>query len=185
MISLPFWRSPRVPNIDALYGMIVAQARSPEFYRGYGVPDTVAGRFEMIVVHLVLVLRRLRGASAAAAAAGQKVFDRFCQDMDDNFREMGIGDLGVPKQMRKVGEAFFGRAKAYETALDQADVAPLIAAVGRNIFGAAEPPAGARFIATYMREAARRLDATSERDLAAGRLEFPNPAALAAVGPEG
>src|SRR3954462_15815012 len=44
MISLPFRRSRQTPNIDALYGMIVAQARSPAFYVGYGVPDTVAGR---------------------------------------------------------------------------------------------------------------------------------------------
>src|SRR6185295_9484337 len=117
MISLPFRRASPSGNIDALYGMIVAQARNAEFYRGYGVPDTVDGRLDMIVLHLVLVLRQLTQAHGAALPpAGQDLFDRFCADMDDNFREMGVGDFGVPKRMQKVGEAFYGRAKVYERA---------------------------------------------------------------------
>ena len=94
MISLPFRRSSRSASIDALYGMIVAQARSAEFYRGYGVPDTVDGRLDMIVLHLVLVLRQLTRAQGSLPPAGQQLFDRFCADMDDNFREMGVGDFG-------------------------------------------------------------------------------------------
>jgi cytochrome b pre-mRNA-processing protein 3 len=83
-----------------LYGAIVAQARSPSFYRDYGVPDTVGGRLDMIILHLVLLLARLKGESAQAAALGQHVFDAFCRDIDDNFREMGVGDLAVPREMR-------------------------------------------------------------------------------------
>ena len=107
MISLPFRRSRQTLNIDALYGMIVAQARSPAFYVGYGVPDTVAGRLDMIVLHLVLVLRRLtrRARLPARPPVGQQLFDRFCRDIDDNFREMGVGDLAVPKEMQRVAEA--------------------------------------------------------------------------------
>jgi cytochrome b pre-mRNA-processing protein 3 len=175
MISLPFRRPPRDPTIDALYGMIVAQARSPVFYRGYGVPDTVAGRFDMVVLHLVLLLRRLR---ATASPIGQQVFDRFCRDMDDNFREMGVGDLAVPKEMRRAVEAFYGRARAYERALDTGDVSALEAAVARNVFGATAPPLGARRLATYMIETAQRLgDADSDR-LARAELAFPNPEAV-------
>ena len=81
------------------------------------MPDTVLGRFDMIVLHLVLLLRRLRAGEAAHRALAQGVFDAFCRDMDDNLREMGISDQGVPRQMRKVGEAFYGRAQAYEAAL--------------------------------------------------------------------
>src|SRR4029077_480171 len=114
-------------------GMIVAQARSPEFYRGYGVPDTVEARLDMIMLHLVLVLRGWSGTRD-----GRRLFDRFCQDIDDNFREMGVGDLAVPKKMRRVAEAFYGRAKAYGAALAAADPAALEAAVSRNVFGRAE-----------------------------------------------
>jgi len=69
-----------------------------------GVPDTVDGRLDMIVLHLVLVLRQMKMADGSLPPAGQRLFDRFLQDMDGNFREMGVGDLAVPKRMQKVGE---------------------------------------------------------------------------------
>ena len=34
--------------------------------------------------------------------------------MDANLRELGVGDLTVPKRMQKFGEAFYGRAAAYD-----------------------------------------------------------------------
>ncbi len=105
MIFPRFRRKPRGPDtISALYGMIVAQARMPSFYRDYAVADTVNGRFDLIVLHLALVLDRL-AQDPGLRDLGQGVFDRFCQDMDQNLREMGVGDLKVPKEMRRMGEA--------------------------------------------------------------------------------
>ena len=161
--------------------MIVAQARSLSFYRDYGVPDTVDGRFDMIVLHLVLVLRRLRQSQSQAQiranvpALGQQIFDRFCRDMDHNFREMGIGDLAVPKEMKRVVEAFYGRTAVYEAALAADDRPALEAAVARNVFGMEEVRLGARRLAAYMSEAARRLAAQHP---AAGKIEFPDPAGV-------
>ena len=120
MILPLFRRSPK-RTIAALYGAIVAQARAARSStQAYGVPDTVLGRFDLIVLHLVLLLRRLRAGEAAHRALAQGVFDAFCRDMDHNLREMGISDQGVPRQMRRVGEAFYGRAQAYEAALARA-----------------------------------------------------------------
>jgi len=182
MISLPFRRSGRARNIDALYGMIVAQARSSAFYRDYGVPDTVDGRLDMLILHLVLLLRRLnRGPSnqtektAAMVPAGQELFDRFCRDIDANFREMGVGDLTVPKKMRQVAEAYYGRARAYESGLEADDATALETALARNVFGAAVPPMGARRLAAYMREASCRLDAQPAASLVGAELDFPRP----------
>ena len=162
--------------------MIVAQARSPAFYLSYGVPDTVTARLDMILLHLVLLLRQL-AATGAATSIGQPLFDRFCQDIDDNFREMGVGDLTVPKAMRRVAEAFYGRAKAYEGALAAGADAPLAAAVARNVYGAAEPlaelPLGAWRLAAYMREATRTLAGRDAAALARGGRHFPDPEAIA------
>ena len=107
--------------------MIVAQARLPCFYRDYAVADTVNGRFDLIVLHLALVLDRL-AQDPALRSLGQGVFDQFCQDMDHNLREMGIGDLKVPKEMQRMGEAFYGRAQAYRAALAAADDQALVEA---------------------------------------------------------
>jgi cytochrome b pre-mRNA-processing protein 3 len=178
MILLSFRRPTQEPIIASLYGMIVAQARSPIFYIGYGVPDTVDGRFDMIVLHLVLFLHRLKRNSSAAKSVrhslghslGQEVFNLFCRDMDDNFREMGVGDLAVPREMRKVGEAFYGRAAAYEAAL-AGDEADLVGAVTRNIFG--KPSHGAQRLAAYIRETVSQL--AGQNGFSRAELRFPNP----------
>src|SRR5262249_51919508 len=109
MIFHLFRRPPQDDTIASLYGTIVAQARAPVFYQIYGVPDTVNGRFEMIVLHAVLLLRRLSTEPEPGRVLGQRIFDRFCEDMDANLREMGVGDLAVPRTMKRFGEAFYGR----------------------------------------------------------------------------
>ena len=86
--------APSRQTIETIYGMIVAQAREPAFYLRCNVPDTVNGRLDLLILHLWLVLRRLRG-SATGAVLSQALFDRFCADMDANLREMGVGDLTV------------------------------------------------------------------------------------------
>jgi cytochrome b pre-mRNA-processing protein 3 len=168
-------------TIGSLYGAIVAQARHPAFYRSYGVPDTVDGRFDMIVLHLVLLNRRLRGEAGAPAAPlaslGQGVFDRFCQDLDHNLREMGVGDLAVPKRMQDFGMAYYGRAQRYDAALDRHDAAVLAEALARNVFAVAgETPAGARELAAYAVAVENHLAAQKAAVFLAGTLDFPAPA---------
>jgi cytochrome b pre-mRNA-processing protein 3 len=166
----PLFRRRAAPpgTISALYGAIVAQARLPGFYRDYGVPDTVDGRFELIVLHLALLLDRI-SEEPALRGLGQGLFDRFCQDMDDNLREIGIGDLAVPKHMRRMGEAFYGRARVYKEADDDN---ALVAALERNIYGGASSPHSHR-LAAYVREAIGHLKALDQAALAAGTLRFP------------
>jgi cytochrome b pre-mRNA-processing protein 3 len=163
----------------SLYGAIVAQARSPALYSHMGVPDTVEGRFEMVVLHLSLVLRRLRGEDAAGQPIAQEVFDLFCNDMDRSLRALGVGDLIVPKRMKKMGAAFYGRAAAYDAALDAGDRPALADALARNVFG--EVPEGdSAALAAYVLAVTVALQAIPGDDLRAGRLHFPDAALYAA-----
>jgi cytochrome b pre-mRNA-processing protein 3 len=127
-----------------LYGAAVAAAREARFYLpppgGFGVPDTLDGRFDMIGLHAFLLIRHLRRAGQDALA--QAVFDAMFSDMDRNLREMGVGDLSVSKRVRAMWEAFHGRAAVYDTALDADDADGLAAALARNVWRGAEPPAG-------------------------------------------
>jgi cytochrome b pre-mRNA-processing protein 3 len=177
---LPLFRRKRQDDsIDRLYGAIVAQARLPAFYAAFAVPDTVEGRLEMIVLHAVLLLHRLSGESDAQRAVGQAVFDRFCQDMDDNLREMGIGDLAVPKQMQRIAGVFYGRAGAYQAALAAADPDHLVAALWRNIYS--DGPAAetsAQRLAVYVREAVAHLRRQDGGAVSEGRLTYPDPSSV-------
>ena len=182
MISLPFRRNrASAASIAALYGMIVAQARKPAFYQSYGVPDTVEGRLDMIVLHLILAMRALGVGQSAGQRAGrhqaisQALFDHFCRDIDGNLREMGIGDLAVPKHMQRVAGTFYGRAEVYGAALDAGDDAALqppspatcSAPPSRRWAPGGSPPICGRQAGGIGAKSARR---------AGERADFPDPA---------
>jgi cytochrome b pre-mRNA-processing protein 3 len=181
MIFRLFRRDPQAATIAALYGAIVAQARNPSFYLGFGVPDTAEGRFDMILLHLALFCRRLGGDPVTAGSLGQDVFDMFCRDMDHNLREMGVGDLSVPKKMQKMAEAFYGRLETYDRALAAAGEDDLAGALARNVLGEATPSGSARRLAAYARAAARRLDETPVADLTGETQRFPDPDTIPAL----
>lgn len=165
-------------TIERLYGAIVAQSRRVEFYTDFAVPDTMEGRFEMVVLHTVLVCHRLKDGSELERALSQDVFDAFAADMDRTLRELGVGDLSVPKKMKKVGEAFYGRAAAYDAALAERGDDALAQALARNIFdtGDGDPSPQAAALAGYVRRAAAALGATPFDVLARGDLALPVPA---------
>jgi cytochrome b pre-mRNA-processing protein 3 len=174
MILAGFRRRSQAHIVATLYGAVVAQARLPAFYADFGVPDTVEGRFDLLVLHLVLLLRRLGQESELRRSLGQEVFGAFCRDLDANLREMGVGDLAVPKRMQKFAEAFYGRQAAYVEALAAAEPRAIENALTRNIF-AGDASGNAVRLADYVRAAMRGLDAQADEALNRGALEFPVP----------
>jgi cytochrome b pre-mRNA-processing protein 3 len=161
-------------TIETIYGMIVTQARAPSFYRDLGVPDTVNGRFDLLLLHLWMVLRHLR-AVADGTELSQALFDRFCEDMDANLREMGVGDLAVPKKMQAFGEAFYGRAAAYDMAMSDG-AEPLAEAIRRNVLGGGSIE-NARRLATYVQGAMTSLANESDVRRLGTSWTFPLPLA--------
>ncbi|MFB6463042.1 ubiquinol-cytochrome C chaperone family protein [Bradyrhizobium tunisiense] len=171
------FRKPRLTpsgTIEAIYGMIVTQAREPIFYRDLGVPDTVNGRFDLLLLHLWLLLRRLRtvqDTTGGATELSQALFDRFCEDMDDNLREMGIGDQTVPKRMRAFGEAFYGRVQAYDQAMEAGGEA-LAEAICKNILNGTGLDQAQR-LAAYARASEADLGQADEAALLRASFRFP------------
>ena len=124
----------------ALYAAVVDQSRTPALYEAYGVPDTVEGRFETYTLHVFLLLDRLKRQGPQAGDTAQALFDTYVSSLDDALREMGVGDLSVGKKMRKLGEAFYGRVKSYETAFESLpDTAALNALLARTVYAEADP----------------------------------------------
>lgn len=158
MFARLFKKDPMKAAGKRLYQGVVEAARRRELYGPAGAPDTVDGRFDMIVMHAVLVMRRLRTGGERGRAASQALFDAMFDDMDAALREMGTGDLKVGRKVREMGEAFYGRAKAYDEALDAGDEAALSAILARNLFGEeAGHDAAGRALARYMTDSARTL----------------------------
>jgi cytochrome b pre-mRNA-processing protein 3 len=164
-----------------LYGQAVAAAREPGFYALLGVPDTLDGRFDIVGLHVFLLIRRLGALPAPGPALAQAVFDAMFNDMDVNLREMGVGDLSVGKRVRAMWEAFHGRSAAYGGALETGDAALLATALERNVWrGGPAGPAAATLAMLAMAQDAH-LAAQDLAGLAKGVVSFlPFPREIAA-----
>jgi len=169
MFSRLFRKDPNKQIARRVYDSLVRSARQPAFYGPGAAPDTVDGRFDLIVLHAILVMRRLRDGDAAARDLSQSVFDIMFDDMDAALREMGTGDLSVGKKIKEMGEAFYGRAKAYEDALKDGDEDALADVIARNMFEETETdPAFCHRLAVYVIDSANALNTQSLDSLLQG-----------------
>jgi cytochrome b pre-mRNA-processing protein 3 len=161
-----------------LYGASVTQARQPAFFEANGVSDTPEGRAGMIMAHLFLLLDRLSRAGAPGEPLARALTETFVTDMDDCLREMGVGDLSVPKKVKRAAAAFHARCFAYRRALETSDGA-LAGELLATLPGLDREPERAVEIARYMRRARAALDALPSAELLAGRVTFPSPHSIA------
>jgi cytochrome b pre-mRNA-processing protein 3 len=155
------------------YGRVVEQARQPVFFAGYGVPDTLDGRYELICLHAFLYLYRLKADRPQSAELSQAFFDAMFADLDRALREMGTGDLSVGKHVKRMARGFYGRIRAYQDGIESADSA-LAAALERNLFGTV-PGSSPQIagMAEYVHAAVGELARQPAADLLSGRVRFP------------
>lgn len=165
-----------------LYGSIVTQARQKAFYADWGVPDTAEGRFEMVALHLVLALQRLAREGEPGQRLGQALTEAFVVDMDDIMREMTVGDLAVPRQVKRAVAAIYDRHIAYGAALTAGDEGALGAQLQArlaSVAGGAGVDTGR--LGNYVREADLVLAGQAAADLLAGRIDWPGAGARASA----
>ena len=165
-------KNPRRGAIDTLYERIAAASRQAELYLSLGVPDTLEGRFESLVLHALLVLRRLRRLPSPADEVAQDLVDALFGQLDRSLRELGVGDFGVPKRMKKLAQAVYDRAGRYDPALNAADETALAEALGRNLFDGARP---AQALARYAIAAEAELAPLYLDSLLREGPRFPSP----------
>ena len=152
-----------------LYGAIVAAARHVRFYENMDVADTIDGRFEMLVLHLFLVLNRLKGEGVEDLR--QRLTDEFFADMDRSLRELGVSDVTVGKKVRRIAESYYGRVTAYDGALSSGP-GILEKAISRNIYPDGASEESTRAMARYFRGAVNQLGTIPVEQILLGELRF-------------
>ncbi len=162
---------------DRLYRDLVKQARMPAFYRELGVPDTPEGRFEMVGLHVALMVRRLRTAGEPGRALGQEVFDSMFADMDESLRHIGIGELSVGKHVKRLARSFYARLAALDEVLGTSPRAPLAQMLRTNVYhgGAAPSARQLNALVSYLLTAEAALRAQATEHLLAGQLDWAPP----------
>jgi len=129
-------RQPSTARLAAerLHAAAVAQSRTPALYADLGAPDTIEGRFEMLSLHVILLIDRMKGDAGVPSEVRQTLFDVFVSQLDGAMREMGVGDLSMAKRMRKLGALFYGRLQAYSEAFQALpETAPLAEVIARTV----------------------------------------------------
>lgn len=167
----PFRRDTTADRAHEIYVALVNQARRPDFYAPGGVADSVDGRFELILLHATLIIRRLNAAAHPdGKVLAQAVFDALFADMDRNLRDMGIADIRVGRRVKNLATAFYGRAKAYEEGMAAGEEA-LTEAIRRNLLDGPQ----AAVIAAYVLREAAGLEGQSDAQLIEGLPVFGPP----------
>jgi len=165
-----FGHPPEKIAAAAVHRAAVDQARSVPFYALHGVPDTLDGRFEMIILHAFLVLHRLRSLPESQKFS-QALYDVLFADMDRALREMGTGDLSVGKQVKRMAEGLAGRTRAYQDGL--AGTGDLTEALRRNLYGTVSPrDEDLAFMAAYMVRQVERLAVQDAATIIGGTVTF-------------
>ena len=158
---------------ERLYQSILQASRQPDLYTEFEVHDHLDSRFDMLCLHISLLMGRLRMLPEDVhKPLNQELFDRFFADMDFTLREMGVGDLGVGKRVRKMSEAFMGRLLAYTQSLERNDKMELALVLARNIRRSHDSNDADRRMADYVLQSRDRLSAVGDNEMQAGTVDL-------------
>ena len=158
--------------VESVYGDVVARARDPHLYDTCDVPDTFDGRFEMMVWHLAFIVRRLRGGGEAQQDFSQELFDRFLDDMDRSMREAAVGDIAIPKRLKKMVRVWFGRIRALDELDGQPTLDKLEPILQRNLYPDADEPPSLRRLAGMLLDRMDEAERAQPSDIVAGRSPY-------------
>lgn len=104
--------SPEDTQAKHHYVALVEQARQPFLYQDCGLPDTLDGRYEAIVLHL-FIAECLLPENAESMKHIRNLHEAFFEDMDRSLREGGVGDTGIGKRVKRMAAGLYGRLQAY------------------------------------------------------------------------
>ncbi len=171
---LQWWRNrqQRRALAQTLYAATMAAARRPALYTHYGIPDTFDGRFDSLILHAAPVFTRLHDIGTPESQdLAQAYFDVIFKHMEISLREIGVGDLGVPRHVKKMMMAAQGQCLTYGTALQHKDMAALEDALRKNIYATAPAsPEQITALATIIQQAYRHV---SQQDLTSPNFAYP------------
>jgi cytochrome b pre-mRNA-processing protein 3 len=169
-------RAARKDAAERIYDAIVAQSRNPAFYLRCGVPDTLSGRFDMLVIHMFVVLQILKLGGREGQLLAQEIVEAFIREMDTMVRDLGVSDRNVPKEVRKIAQLFYGQLLAYSSAVQRGEAKGLANEVWKSFQSGegSNPSIGADTISNYMRQSIKNIQEMPLNMLLQGNIRFPD-----------
>ena len=161
--------------VDGIYQKIVTIARNKTFYENFSVPDTIDGRFDLLVLFSIIITFFLHHAGAKGKILSQILFDKIFLDLDLSLRELGAGDAGVNIKIKNMIKSYMGRQKVYCDCLEKNDFKALkmymINNIYRNVDNYSNSP---DHLNNYCKKTYLLFDKNKDNDFLLNKFEFPN-----------
>ena len=120
--------------IDSFYFKIVNVSRNRTFYDDLLVPDTIDGRFDLLVLFSIFLTYYLSRCGSKGQELSQNLFDKIFLDLDLSLRELGAGDAGVHIKIKQMINSYMGRQQAYCDCLNNKDFKKLKKHIIKNVY---------------------------------------------------
>ncbi len=167
-------RAARREAADKIYEAIVAQSRNPVFYVRCGVPDTLSGRFDMLVIHMFVVMQNLKLGAGEGRLLGKEIIEAFVREMDSMVRDLGISDVHVAQEVRKIADLFYRQLIVYTNAVERRSRDALAEAIWKSFqSGDDNANVGADELADYIFQSIKNIGEMPLNLLLQGHLNFP------------
>ena len=161
--------------IDSIYEKVVSISRKKFFYRDLEVPDTLDGRFDMLILFTIIVVYKLTLIKPKGNDLAQELFDFLFKDLDRSLRELGAGDIGVANRIKKMSSAYLGRQKSYCEAFDSNDLDNLIKSLNNNVYrNVIVDKEKIKLLALFSFQVVKKLNNYQEHEILEGNFDFPN-----------
>ena len=161
--------------IDSIYEKVVNISRKKKFYKHLEIPDTLDGRFDMLILFTIIVVYKLNSIKPQGQLLAQKLFDILFLDLDYSLRELGAGDMGVISRIKKMSSAYLGRQKSYCEALKNNDLKNLMTSLNNNVYrNVIVDEKKIELLALFCFQVVKKLNNYQEHDILAGNFDFPN-----------
>ena len=161
--------TPATKRGSAMFDALVGEARRTHWFVEGDVPDTLDGRFAVLASVVALATVRLERGGAAAHEQAVAIAERFVEAMDAEHRQLGIGEPGIGKKVRRLVGALSRRVEIWRGAVDGGSWQ---SATAESLFPSGAPsPAPLDHCSAALRDFWAQLATSTDEDLAGGSIE--------------
>ncbi|KAK3125036.1 hypothetical protein QOZ80_7BG0599200 [Eleusine coracana subsp. coracana] len=172
-------QSKSIRGANVVYDRITSQVDSPAIYDVFQLEKTFKTTFSLLVLHMWLVLRRLKEEGKDGVKFGQYIYEMYNHDVELRVSKAGV-NLLLTKWMKELEKIFYGNIVKYDAAISpEARQDDLVNVIWRNIYAeegteaidvAATPAVQA--LARYTRREATCLSLTDKDAMFSGNFKF-------------
>ena len=153
-----------------LFKAVVERCDEAKFYEILGLEHSFRTEHAMFVLHVWLVLARLRREGDSGKAISQMFYDTFQEEVEKRVHREGV-KVRVRSTLKELEQSFYGSALAYDKALSSGND-DFMKSLRRNVFMNEGDEKNAKALERYCRREMACLHITETEAVVSGRVRF-------------